>query len=453
MMVPVADRTPELPVSERQSGNQRLGGVVEAHMMRRLCALIGTLAIVAACGSGASAQTEVRADASRRTVSEDAAAPAVTSLHAFTVDLYRTITAGRGDNVVLSPYSIDVAVAMVRAGASGATASEIDRVLHTTKAEELLAGLNAIDRAVQSRAGTYDRPDTSSDSVELRVANALFGQRDAHFEQPFLTTLVENLGAGIRTVDYKRDTEAARREINAWVEDQTHDRIKDLLASGTLDEMTRLVAVNAVYLNAGWKFPFEETLTASTPFHLTDGSTVDAPLMSQSVPMRYAAGAGWQAFELPYVNDKLAMVAIVPDLGTFADFEQHLDVAVLDDVVSQLEDTVVDLRFPKFEFTAQQSLKSALTELGMPTAFSDDADFSRVSRDEFLRLKDVVHQAYIKVNEKGTEAAAATAAIFEAVSGRLGGVSLTVDRPFIFLIRDVPTGVPLFIGRVLNPTG
>jgi serpin B len=398
----------------------------------------------------ASAAEVVRSDAPRDPADAEAAEAAGAAVEAFGADLYRVLAKQDG-NLVFSPYSAAVALAMTRAGAVGETAAQMDAVLHADMAGDLGAGFNALEQALAERPGEYPVGDETVE-LELATANQLWGQQGFEFEPAFLDRLAASYGAGMRLVDYIEATEEARAAINDWVAEQTRDRIPELIPEGVLDELTRLVLTNAIYLNAPWEHPFDEGGTTAAPFHRLDGSEVEAQLMSLNASLRYAAGSGYQAVELPYAGNALSMVVIVPDEGSFADFEASLDGTTLAEVVDGLGSVEVQLRFPRFEFRTQAALKAALSELGMPIAFTEDADFSAMSPggDELL-IQDVIHEAFISVDEEGTEAAAATAVIVGVTSAPVETVELTVDRPFLFLIRDSETGALLFMGRVVDP--
>jgi serpin B len=417
-----------------------------------LIAAVVTLAVAPGCGNGASTGLDLAAsEASRRPASAASIEPIGAATNAFAGDLYRVLSRADG-NLVFSPYSAAVALSMARAGAVGATADEMDAVLRAALAKDLHAGFNAFEQALASRAGERERGDGSTATIELETANQLWGQRGLEFHDPFLDTLAANYGAGMRLVDYVEDAEGARVAINDWVAERTRDRIDELIGPGVLDAMTRLVLTNAIYLKAPWEHPFDESGTQNEPFRLLDGSVVDAPLMRLSQWLPFQAGEGYSAVELPYAGGELSMVVIVPDTGQFEAVQARLDGGFLGAVTSDLQPAQVRLRMPKFTFRTQASLSTALAELGMPTAFTDAADFSGMTDEEQLLISDVLHEAFIAVDEEGTEAAAATAVIMAATSAPVDIVDLTIDRPFLFLIQDTETGAILFLGRVLDPT-
>jgi serpin B len=371
----------------------------------------------------------------------------------FAFDLYQQL-AGQDGNLFYSPYSISLALAMTRAGAGGETLAEMDRTLHfSLPAERLHPAFNALDQQLAAKAA--DKPEyVNGEPFQLDLANSLWGQSGYDFYPTFLDLLAENYGAGMHLVDFKTGAESARQTINAWVSEHTGQKIQDLLAPGTVDPTTRLVLANAIYFKAGWVFPFEEDQTHAAPFHLLDGGTVDVSMMSQSQDFDYAQGDGWQAVELPYVSQDFSMLLLVPDEGTLAAFEAGLDAGQLADILGRMSSVPVDLQMPRFQFESGFSLQDTLKALGMRQAFDlGQADFSAMAPGNELYIGDVVHKAYVDVNEKGTEAAAATAVVM--LAGAMPQVPepvvLTIDRPFLFLIRSHSSGTILFVGRVVQP--
>lgn len=397
-----------------------------------------------------------KADLARTTPSPALASSAASAVNALGLSLYGPIASGSGANLVYSPASIGLALAMARPGAKGATASQMDTVLHGLASDQAaLDAINALAAQLDARNATYQTPFGPL-PVALRIANAPFGQRGEQFERAYLDALATSFGAGLRLVDYKANPEAARQAINAWVGDQTDGRIPDLLAPGVLNDQTRLALVNAVYLKAAWQNRFwEASQTPTQAFTRTDGSTVEVPMMQGGGTLPYAAGTGWRAVELPYVGDQLAMLVIVPDdLATFA---ASFDAARLDAIVKVLGDREVILGLPRFKAQSKVDLATVLAGLGMPLAFDDRrADLSAITTQERLYITAVVHQANIDVDENGTEAAAATAvAIASPAASTPEGnppITLTVDHPFLFAIRDRSTGALLFLGRVADPS-
>jgi serpin B len=380
------------------------------------------------------------------------AAGAGSAINAFGTALYRQIaTADPSGNLVVSPTSIALALSMARAGAHGQTAAEMDAVLRDLGTDGHAGWVAALDSLLNARTGSFPDGSGNTQDVKLRIVNAPFAQRGFALEAPYIAALGERFGAGLRLVDYVKATEAARQAINGWVNEQTERRIPELLAEGTVDDLTRIVLVNAIYLKAAWQTPFDDGATAPAPFTRLDGSTVSVPMMHLGGELPFASGTGWQAVELPYVGGKLSMVVVVPDdLGAF---EKTLDDKVLVAIVDGLAMRDVSvLGLPKFGAETKVELAKVLSALGMPTAFTDRADFSGISTQEPLLIDAVIHQANIDVDEHGTEAAAATAVVVRGVSLPIDTVSLIVDRPFLFALRDVETGAVLFLGRVADPS-
>jgi serpin B len=325
----------------------------------------------------------------------------------------------------------------------------MDGVLRDVATDEHAAWLNALDAALAARSGTFEDAAGERLDVILRIANAPFAQRGMPLEDAYLRALATRYGTGLRVVDYENATEEARSRINRWVAEQTEQRIPELLVPGVLSPDTRLSLVNAIYLKAPWRTPFAPEATKPSPFTRLDGTTVEVPMMALTTSLRRATGDGWRAVEVPYLGDALAMIVIVPD--DLADFESTIDAARLDAIVTSLRSGSVALALPRFGIETKAGLAPVLSDLGMPTAFSELADFSGITRAERLAIAHVVHQANIDVDEKGTEAAAATAVVMNVTSAPPEGVAFRVDRPFVFALRDVATGAVLFLGRVTDP--
>ena len=423
-------------------------------MKRTIAILITVATLLSACG-GPAAVALAKADVPRASADPADAARAAAAINAFGLDLFRQSATGAGgsfDNRVVSPASIVIALAMARAGAAGQTATEMDAVLRDVATPDHPGWLNALDAALATRTGTFKDSTGRSLPVTLRIANAPFAQRDMTLVPAYLNALATQFGAGLRLVDYKTNAEAARKAINGWVDGQTDHRIPELIGAGVLDDNTRLTLVNAIYLKAPWLTPFAVESTKPATFTRADGSTVEVPTMAAQLEgVGYASGSGWQAVELPYVGGSLALTVIVPD--DIATFEAALTPAVLDAITGGLADRTVNLALPKFGIDAKLELKDVLAAMGMPTAFDGDrADFSGITKEEMLYITAVIHQANIDVDEKGTTASAATAVVMGRTSLPTDVVTLRVDHPFLFALRDVPTGTILFLGRVADPS-
>ncbi|HEX3050196.1 MAG TPA: serpin family protein [Aggregatilineaceae bacterium] len=369
----------------------------------------------------------------------DPAAQVAADNNAFAFDLYQAIRSQDG-NLILSPYSISQALALVYAGAKGTTEQQMAETLHFTLPQnELHSAFAALDASV--------RP--ADDSFRLNIANALWGQQGFAFLPDFLTLLENNYGAGLQEVDYN-DPEAAREMINQWVSDQTEDLIPDLITEGVLTPETKLVLTNAIYFKAAWDAEFDPNFTSDAPFMLLDGSSVNVPMMGQTGGYSYTSGEGYQAVLLPYDGEQAAMLMIVPDSGQFEAVESALAAEMYTSVLDALQPMTVSLRMPLFEYRADFELAEPLAALGMADAFSGDADFSGMTGQRDLSIDAIVHQAYIKTTEEGTEAAAATA-IEMGATAIMPDIDLNIDRPFLYFLIDQPTRTILFMGRVLNP--
>lgn len=370
---------------------------------------------------------------------------------AFALDLYRVLAREDG-NFFYSPYSISLALAMTYAGARGETEAEMARTLHYTMPQDRLhPAFNSLDQTLASRVQATGLSEGGG--FRLHIVNALWSQQGYSLLPAYLDTIAQNYGAGLKLLDFVADAERARATINSWASDQTEQRIQDLIPPGVLDELTRLVLTNAIYFNAGWAHPFEPEQTANTAFHLLDGGQITVPMMTQTGTLGLAEGEGFQAVELPYKGWQLSMIVIVPAAGSFQSFEDSLDVSRLTQILDRMQSESVALSLPRFEFSSRFSLVEALRTLGMPTAFSMGADFSGMDGTEDLFIGEVLHQAFVSVDEAGTEAAAATAVEMQLKGMPTEPVEVRIDRPFVFAIRDIETGTLLFLGRCTNPAG
>jgi serpin B len=368
---------------------------------------------------------------------------------AFATDLYHVLADGEG-NLFFSPYSISVALAMTSAGAAGETARQMAQTLHFALPPETLhPAFNAYEQDLERRA----QAPTDGTPFELSLANSLWGQRGFSFTPAFLDLLAQNYGAGMRLVDFQQDTEGARVAINNWVSDETRGKIKDLIPQGVLDAMTRLVLANAIYFKAGWMTPFDDDLTAPEPFHRIDGSTVETPMMHQTEAFGLASGEGFQMLQLPYQTGDLSMLVILPEDGRFREVEAELSPDLLRGAVAGLSYGSVEVTLPRFRFESALELNQTLQSLGMVDAFDPSrADFSGMDGARALYIGDVLHKAFVAVDEDGTEAAAATAVIMKLTSAMPGEpMVFKADRPFIFVVYDQQTGSVLFLGRVMDP--
>ena len=403
------------------------------------------------------AEEQLRSDRDRSVTSVGSASldQLVRGNNAFAFDLYHALSDGEG-NLFYSPFSISQALAMTSTGARGGTQRQMaDTLHHRLPQSGLHPAFNALDRTLASRGkgppGTPNSDGEAGQYFRLNIANAVWGQHGYQFLPDFLDVLAANYGAGMMAVDFVGAPDESRVRINDWVSEETSGRVKELLPPGIIDGSTRLVLTNAIYFNASWLWPFSPRQTEVRPFHLDGGDMVMVPMMTETNGYGYARGDGYQTVDLPYSWGELSMTILLPDAGALGAFEDSLDLDLLYEITDSIETDAVTLTMPLFEFESELSLGGTLAEMGMPDAFASGADFSGMTGSRGLWISEVVHKAFVSVDEEGTEAAAAT-----GVNMLLGGfgedtIAVTVDRPFIFLIRDTGTGTVLFLGRVSNP--
>jgi len=368
--------------------------------------------------------------------------------NAFAVALYGQLRNQSG-NLFFSPASVSTALAMTYAGARGDTASQMAKALHfTLPPERLHPAMGALLADFNSAHNGY----------QLRVANALWAQRDYPILDSFLKLNKANYGAGFNQVDFKGATEAARSTINHWVAQKTENKINDLIQPGALNAETRLVLTDAIYFKGDWQRHFERGATKEEDFHLSPTQRIRVPLMNRQSGFNYFDGGRFQALELPYVSGELSMIVLLPrELDGLPDMERSLTPTNMRQWLSQLRPfSKVIVAFPRFKMTQQFGLGGTLAKMGMPKAFERDADFSGMSNERDFFISAVIHKAFIDVNEEGTEAAAATSVVMVGAVAHLPDptppVVFRADHPFIFVIRDNRSGSILFMGRVTDPT-
>ena len=366
--------------------------------------------------------------------------------NAFALDLYAQLQTEPG-NLFFSPYSIVTALTMTYAGARGATEQQMAQVLH------LDLGQQRVHQAVQ--AWLYELTASSSDQqgYQIYLANALWGKKGYSFLKEFLDLTQTYYGAGLTELDFVAAAEEARKTINAWVQEQTQGKITELLKPGQLDASTVLVLTNAIYFKGKWALPFEKEKTVDAPFTLSNGDKIAAPMMSQTATVKYFADEMVQILELPYASAQLSMLVFLPtDRAQFSALEKGFSVQYLEQQLAKLREQKVMIGLPRFAITSYFSLPGVLKTLGMRDAFSaSTADFSGMNGKQDLYISEVLHKAFVDVNEEGTEAAAATAVTMSRGMVRLP--TFLADHPFIFLIQDNRTGGILFCGRVMDPRG
>ena len=368
----------------------------------------------------------------------------------FALSLYHALKSGEG-NLFYSPFSISQALAMTLAGAGSETERQMVDTLHYRLPQSRLhASFNALDQELASRG--MDSRNEEDRYFQLNIANAIWGQHGYEFLPDFLGVLAEHYGAGLRPLDFAGTPEESRVMINDWVSEETGEKIKDLLPPGTIDGSTRLVLTNAIYFNASWSWPFSKKDTQNRPFHLAEGGRVDVPMMSETSDdfYGYARGNGYQAVDVPYSLGEMSMTVLLPDEGTFGEFEDSLNADALDKILDDIEIDYLKLTMPLFKFESEFSLVETLAGMGMTDAFGARADFSGMTGSKDLQISAIVHKAFVSVDEEGTEAAAATVVAVPMSGPTKEPIPVTVNRPFIFLIRDRATGTVLFLGRVMN---
>lgn len=392
---------------------------------------------------------------------------AANAINAFGVDLLRQ-AAGSSANVLLSPYSIQSALAMTFAGADGDTRVEMAKVLHYPPDDaEVHRSFAALRKALEETVHQSEeyarnmRGFATNDPITLTVANRLFGQSGYDFRSEFLSLVKDSYDAPFAPLDFINNPSAAANHINAWVENQTRERIRDVIPQNALNSLTRLVLVNAIYLKSPWAEPFEASATKPAPFHVNGGKPVEVPMMTQRHEREYGKGGGFSILKLPYGNYGLQFVIFLPDkVAGLAALEKDLTLDVLAGKV-KWEARDVTLYLPKFKLEPPMlPLSGTLQTLGMRSAFDQpmgSANFDRIAPrrpDGYLRISEVFHKTFLNLDEKGTEAAAATAIRATYYGGSHEPprpIDFRVDRPFLFAIQHQPSGACLFLGHVSDP--
>ncbi|MFP3936821.1 MAG: serpin family protein [Phycisphaerae bacterium] len=404
--------------------------------------------------------TEPSAGEPATTDTEDASVADATN--AFAVDMYHRLADDAEGNIFFSPTSIHTALSMTYAGARGQTADEMENVLHVpgqgihSDYADFIAKLNdpATIRVREREDG--ETTWSSRPAYQLHVANALWPQAGYPFEESYVQLVRQQYDAMLEQLDYSHP-EPARQRINEWVEEKTNDRIRDLIGPGGVTRDTVLVLTNAIYFKSNWAEQFKDHATEEGDFHIGPDQTVTAEMMHQVDRFGYAETDRLQVLSMPYEAKELDMVVILPrEIDGLAEVERELSAEKLEEWLGKLERHDVRVMLPKWEFTSEFSLNDALSAMGMPTAFTGDADFSGMTTAEKLFISAVIHKAFVAVDEEGTEAAAATAVVMERTALPTDPPEPKVfraDRPFLFLIRHRSSGAVLFMGRVTKPAG
>lgn len=366
----------------------------------------------------------------------------------FAFDLYKKVILQKDKNVFFSPFSISTALAMTYAGANATTADEMQEALH----------FEANTSVFHGRYHAYlERLESSAkDNIELNIANRLWGEKNFEFKKDFIEINKSAYASPLSSVNFIEQPKASRNRINKWVEQQTKDRIKDLLAPGMITTDTRLVLTNAIYFKADWLHSFSKSSTRSRAFNLSDQSVKDTDFMHQQRVMGYIETSKYKSVRLPYSGDKQSMIVVLPKQHTDLEkIETSLNQKVIDEVL-KARPTLVELALPKFKITEPLGLSSFLKQMGINQAFDVSADFSKMSTEGDLFISDVVHKAFIEIDESGTEAAAATAVVMSLESTSVTPAPIPkqfiADHPFVFFIVDNETEAILFMGRIMDPT-
>lgn len=426
------------------AGYLKKGTLVSARL-----ALEGVLSVQTKAGQAGLASASGFSRLGRSISVTPASKSAARSSNQFAVDLYHQVRSQEG-NLFLSPASVSTALAMTHAGAAGVTKAEIAKVLHLEPGQHTDAGFAVLMELLNSSG--------ERNGYQLNTANRLWGANDAHFETPFLQLVREQYHAPLESLDFGK-SQQARETINRWVLEQTRGRIEDLIPPGVLNEQSRLVLTNAIFFQGGWQHEFEPSATKPAPFYVSPDVTVETPMMFQQESFLYTEDAITQVVSLPYRGHDVSMLVVLPKgQHDLAKLEVQLTEARLSGWLQSLTaDRPVRLHLPRFQLASQFQLADMLEALGMTTAFEDSADFSAMSKSESLMISQVIHQANVDVDEKGTEAAAATAVIMAPAAAPFEPepkkpVVFRADHPFLFLIRDNRSGAILFLGRVTQPS-
>jgi len=364
------------------------------------------------------------------------------SSNLFAFDIYRTLSKQPG-NIFLSPFSISTALAMAYIGAADNTAQQMKDVLHFNLDDETLhSGFSEL-------ISSLNQPN---EKYQLSIANSMWAQEGYPFLKEFIDKVQKYYSSGLNYVDFAETTEEARQRINNWVEEKTNQRIKDIIKPGDIDSLTKLVLTNAIYFKGNWAKPFDPSLTKKETFYVSNKQEKQVEMMFESLTAAYTEDSLVQVLELPYAGDELSMIIVLPLKGkSLEDVEGKLSLVLFKEWVNNLRTEKVDVYLPKFKMECRLNLKKTLVAMGMIDAFTDEADFSKMDGTTMLKIKDVIHQSFVDVNEEGTEATASTAVIINIKMGPSIPVIFKADKPFLFFIYDKTHDLILFMGRLSNP--
>ncbi len=369
----------------------------------------------------------------------------VDSLNDFSLDFYKEIIKENSGNIFFSPYSIYTALSMAYEGADGNTAEEMYNILKIEQADQITEC---------SFGRVYNLLNKKQDGYEISTANAFWAHKDYTFLESYLSLLKDYYMAEAYELDFAKNVESADT-INNWIEEKTHDKIKDMIQSSSLSDLTKLVLTNAIYFKGLWAKQFDSDNTYKTDFELSNTQKTDVDMMVYSGDdsnFNYTEidDAGLKVLQLDYDGMDLSMFIILPIDNNITIAESQLNKENLIDWKSNLYETEVNVEIPKFKFETEYNLNQVLQNLGIEDAFNSGvADFSKMDGTRNLYISEALHKAYIEVNEEGTEAAAATSIV---MSLSMVPNQFKADHPFLFLIEHKETGAILFIGRVMNPS-
>lgn len=361
----------------------------------------------------------------------------------FALEAYKQFAKSDNKNMFFSPISINMAIGITYAGAKGETEKQIASVFNfpenTTKFHKSMGTLqeNILEK--------------TSEGVEISLTNQLWADQNYKFRCQYLRKAKKCYKAPVKRLDFYSNLDESRISINNWVEKQTHERIKDLLPEGSISKQTKMVITNTIYFKGQWDKQFITEHTQDENFTTISGEQVKTPTMNANTSLRMYQGNSLKLVELPYAGKQFSMLVLLPNEGTpLASIEKELSIKELNHYISSMTESDVRISLPKFKFDASYKLKQTLSEMGMPLAFSNAADFTAMSRKKDLKIDEVFHKAFVEVSEEGTEAAAATAVVIVRKTAIMNN-EFRANRPFIFFIRENESGNILFLGRITNP--
>ncbi|PBQ30870.1 scca2/scca1 fusion protein isoform 1 [Sphingobacteriaceae bacterium] len=367
----------------------------------------------------------------------------------FAFDLYHQLSQNNTKNIFVSPFSISTALAMANAGANGSTASEVARVMH----------FSGNDEVFHYYYGSYIQTleENAKSGIQLKVANRLWMEKKLDLKAGFLDLNRRNYKASLEEVSFVRDPEGSRALINYWVEKKTEGKIKNLLPVGTVTSDTRLILTNAIYFKGSWWNKFDKANTKPEKFYRQEGKDIETPFMTQQAVLGFYENRTFKMVRLPYKGNKHSMVMVMPqNITDLAALEKVIDASSLDIVFQQAGYLQIKLSIPKFKMTLPLNLVQPLKNMGMKLAFSEQADFTKMCDTTKLHISDVVHKAFIEIDEEGTEAAAATAVVMclesSSIVEKQKAKEFIANHPFLFYIVDDETKAIVFMGRVMDPT-